>query len=120
MWNLSYFFPDPTKGQRRAAMPLTDDQLRDLQIVERVASGFSLLGIATIITTFCLSKHYRNPIHRLILFNSFFNLFDAIATMISLSGPRAGNGSALCQFQGFLMQMYACPSETVRAIINNL
>jgi hypothetical protein len=25
--------------------------------------------------------------------------------MISLSGPRAGNGSSLCQFQGFLMQM---------------
>ncbi|KFY81327.1 hypothetical protein V500_11535 [Pseudogymnoascus sp. VKM F-4518 (FW-2643)] len=26
--------------------------------------------------------------------------------MISLSGPRAGNGSPLCQFQGFLMQMF--------------
>ncbi|OBT58250.1 hypothetical protein VE04_01295 [Pseudogymnoascus sp. 24MN13] len=87
-------------------MPLTDDQLWTLQVVERVASGFSLLGITTIIVTFCLSEHYRNPIHRLILINSFFNLFDAIATMISLSGPRAGNGSALCQFQGFLMQMF--------------
>ncbi|KFY14019.1 hypothetical protein V492_02908 [Pseudogymnoascus sp. VKM F-4246] len=87
-------------------MPLTDDQLWTLQVVERVASSFSLLGIVTIIATFCLSEHYRNPIHRLILINSFFNLFDAVATMISLSGPRAGNDSALCQFQGFLMQMF--------------
>lgn len=90
-------------------MPLTDDQLWTLQVVERVASAFSFLGIATIIATFCLSEHYRNPIHRLILINSFFNFFDAVATMISLSGPRAGNGTALCQFQGFLMQMYVQP-----------
>lgn len=98
-------------------MALTDDQLRTLQIVERSASALSILGIGTIIGTFCFSKHYRNPIHRLIFFNAFYNLFDVTATMISLSGPRAGNGSPLCQFQGFLMQMYV-RSATRRASID--
>jgi hypothetical protein len=97
-------------------MALSDDQLRALGIVERCASVLSILGIAMIIGTFCFSQHFRNPIHRLIFINAFYNLFDVTATMISLNGPGAGNGSALCQFQGFLMQMYVqsrqpCPIQ---------
>jgi hypothetical protein len=87
-------------------MSVTADQLRTLEIVERAASGLSILGIATIIGTFSYFPHFRNPMHRLIFINAFYNLFDVAATMISLSGPRAGNGSGLCQFQGFLLQMY--------------
>jgi hypothetical protein len=89
------------------SMSLSNDQLHTLEIVERCASVLSILGIATIIGTFCSSRHFRNPIHRIIFINAFYNLFDVTATTISLSGPNAGNGSALCQFQGFLMQMYA-------------
>lgn len=87
-------------------MALTDEQNRTLQLVERCASILSVIGIATIIGTFALSRNFRNPIHRLVLINAFYNLFDVTATMISVSGPAAGNSSALCQFQGFLMQMY--------------
>lgn len=86
-------------------MTITDDQLRTLEIVERSASVLSVVGILTIIGAFCASPTFRNPIHRLIFINTFYNAFDITATMISLSGPRAGNGSALCQFQGFLLQM---------------
>jgi hypothetical protein len=87
-------------------MTLSDDQLHTLAIVERCASVLSILGIVTIIGTFCFSRHFRKPIHRIIFINAFYNLFDVTATTISLSGPEAGDGSALCQFQGFLMQMY--------------
>lgn len=90
-------------------MALSDDQLHTLEIVERCASVLSILGIITIIGAFCSSRHFRNPIDRLILINAFYNAFDVTATMIALSGPRAGNGSALCQFQGFLLQMYVRP-----------
>jgi hypothetical protein len=87
-------------------MPLSNDQLRILEIVERCASGLSILGITTIIVTFFISPHFRNPINRLILFNAFYNIFDATLTMISVDGPKAGDTSALCQFQAFLNQMY--------------
>jgi hypothetical protein len=87
-------------------MTLTSEQLRALQIAERSASALSIVGILTIIVTYFSSRYFRNPIDRLILINAFYNALDITATMISLSGPAAGNGSALCQFQGFLMQMF--------------
>ena len=86
-------------------MALSKDQLHTLATVERIASIASGLGVATIIGTFCLSRQFRNPIQRVVFINAFFNIFDVTATLISLSGPEAGNPSALCQFQGFLMQM---------------
>jgi hypothetical protein len=86
-------------------MALTHGQLHTLALVERCASILSIFGIATIIGTFLFSRQFRNPIHRLVFINAFYNLFDVTATTISLSGPDAGNSSALCQFQGFLMQM---------------
>lgn len=90
----------------RGDVDLTPEQTRVLGIVTRTASALSALGVITIITTFCLSRHFRNPMHRLIFINAFFNAFDIVCTMISVSGPAAGDGSALCQFQGFLNQMY--------------
>ena len=88
------------------ANALSDDQLRTLALVERVASALSIIGVLTIITAFAASKQFRNPIHRLIFINAFYNALDIAATMISLSGPSAGDGSPLCQFQGFLLQMF--------------
>ncbi|KAH1487765.1 hypothetical protein LV164_002200 [Aspergillus fumigatus] len=87
-------------------MDLTAAQLRTLTTVERVASTLSILGVITIIGTFAHSRHFRNPMHRLIFINAFYNLFDFIATMIATSGPAAGNHSRLCQFQGFCLQMF--------------
>lgn len=91
-------------------MGLTHEQIRTLTIVERSASVLSVIGIVTIIATFSLSSQFRNPIHRIVFINAFYNLFDVTATFISLSGPAAGNDSKLCQFQGFLMQMYVSNS----------
>ncbi|PKS08585.1 hypothetical protein jhhlp_004971 [Lomentospora prolificans] len=90
----------------RGEVAISAKQLRDLTIVMRFASTLSAIGVITIITVFCLSRHFRNPMHRLIFINAFFNAFDVTCTMISTSGPKGGNPSALCQFQGFLNQMF--------------
>ncbi len=82
------------------------DEARIIMVVERTCSALSVIGIVTIIATFFSSRYFRNPIDRLIFINAFYNIFDITATMISVSGPAAGNASPLCQFQGFLMQMY--------------
>jgi hypothetical protein len=93
-------------------MILSHEQLHTLAIVERSASVLSILGILTVIGVFCYSPQFRNPMHRIVLINALYNLFDVTATFISVSGPEAGDSSALCQFQGFLMQMYALyPSD---------
>ena len=90
----------------RGEVALTPHQLKVLGILTRTASTLSGLGVITIIAVFCLSKHFRNPMHRLIFINAFYNAFDVTCTMISISGYADGNKSALCQFQGFLNQMF--------------
>ncbi|KAM7207249.1 hypothetical protein V8F20_002311 [Naviculisporaceae sp. PSN 640] len=90
----------------RGEVPLSDSQRQTLAAVTRAASTLSAIGVLTIITTFCLSRHFRNPMHRIILINAFYNAFDVVCTMISVSGYERGNKSALCQFQGFLNQMF--------------
>lgn len=90
----------------RGEASLSNEQLTTLEIVTRTASALSALGVVVIVATFCCSRHFRNPMHRLIFINAFFNAFDVVCTMLSISGPKAGNSSALCQFQAFLNQMY--------------
>ncbi|OJJ07334.1 hypothetical protein ASPVEDRAFT_364757 [Aspergillus versicolor CBS 583.65] len=87
-------------------MKLSDHQLHRLSIAGRTASSLSLLGVATIFVTFCYSPNFRSPTHRIMLMNAFYNLFDFIATMISVSGPIAGDESGLCRFQAFCLQMF--------------
>ncbi|BCS28370.1 putative cAMP receptor (Car4) [Aspergillus puulaauensis] len=87
-------------------MKLSDYQLHQLSIAGRTASALSLLGVATIFVTFCYSPNFRSPTHRIMLINAFYNLFDFIATMISVSGPLAGDESGLCRFQAFCLQMF--------------
>ncbi|KAL2177795.1 uncharacterized protein P884DRAFT_223556 [Thermothelomyces heterothallicus CBS 202.75] len=85
---------------------LDEGQRLVLTAVTRLASTLSALGVLTILLTFCFTKHFRNPMHRLIVINAFYNALDVTCTMISTNGPRAGDTSALCQFQGFLNQMF--------------
>ncbi|OAA41697.1 GPCR, family 2-like protein [Metarhizium rileyi] len=85
---------------------ITVGQNKALEIVGRTASVLSALGIVTIIAVFCLLPHFRNPMHRIIFINAFYNAFDVVCTMISVSGPAAGSSSALCQLQAFLNQMF--------------
>ena len=86
-------------------MSLSQEQIEMIAVTGRISSGLSILGTFTIIGTFCLSRYCRSPIHRIIFYNSFYNLIDSIATMISVSGHQAGDTSSLCQFQGFVLQM---------------
>ncbi|KAL3476694.1 hypothetical protein BJX99DRAFT_227543 [Aspergillus californicus] len=87
-------------------MQLSQHQLYRLSIAGRTASALSILGVATIIATFTFSKNFRSPTHRIMLINAFYNLFDFMATMISVSGPAAGDESGLCRFQAFSLQMF--------------
>lgn len=100
-------------------MRLSEYQLHQLSIAGRTASALSLLGVATIFVTFCYSPNFRSPTHRIMLINAFYNLFDFIATMISVSGPLAGDESGLCRFQAFCLQMYASCSVS-RELDNGL
>lgn len=88
-------------------MLLSLEELRKIGIAGRVSSVLSIIGTITIIVAFLCSRHFRSPVHRIIFFNAFYNLLDSVATMISVDGPAAGDESALCQFQGFALQMYA-------------
>lgn len=95
-------------------MTLSNEQLEMVGIAGRVSSILSILGSFVIIGAFCLSRYFRSPIHRIIFFNAFYNLIDSAGTMISISGPAAGDTSSLCQFQGFALQMYIPPLSRVR------
>ncbi|KAL4804577.1 hypothetical protein BDV18DRAFT_161672 [Aspergillus unguis] len=87
-------------------MKLDEHQLHQLSIAGRTASTLSLLGVATIIAGYCTSPSFRSPTHRIMLINAVFSVFDSVATMISVSGPAAGNESGLCRFQAFSLQMF--------------
>ncbi|KAJ5204357.1 uncharacterized protein N7498_005236 [Penicillium cinerascens] len=87
-------------------MSLSYGELSNIGITGRVTSVLSILGSFSIIGTFCCSRYFRSPIHRIIFYNAFYNLFDSVATIISVSGPAAGDDSSLCQFQGFALQMF--------------
>ena len=84
---------------------LSDSQVRVLEIMERVASVFSLVGCAWIFFTFVSSSRFRTPVGRLIFYASLGNALCNVATLISQDGIKAGKYPALCQFQAFLIQI---------------
>ena len=86
-------------------MSLTPAQLKSIEITERLASILSLLGTSYIIVTFLMSPAFRKPINRLVFYAAWGNIVCNVATLISRSGIDAGEGSPLCQLQGFLIQM---------------
>ncbi|KAL8933109.1 MAG: hypothetical protein Q9211_005959 [Gyalolechia sp. 1 TL-2023] len=89
-----------------ATRQLTPYQLRTLETTERVASCFSVVGTIFIMLTFVWSPKFRKPVNRLIFYASWGNALCNVATLMSQSGIRAGRDSHLCQFQGFLIQMF--------------
>jgi hypothetical protein len=87
-------------------MASTDEEMYAIQATERVASVLSLLGAAFVISTFAFNKNFHQPINRLVFYGCFGNVMANIGTIISTSGELLGSDSTLCQFQGFLIQMY--------------
>lgn len=83
---------------------LTPVQKQDIILIERIASVCSLIGAAFVVVTFVFNENFRKPINRLVFFATFGNILTNVATLISIDGIEGGTGSALCQFQGFLIQ----------------
>ncbi|KAI9850425.1 MAG: hypothetical protein M1838_005702 [Thelocarpon superellum] len=93
----------------------TANQLMAFTVVERVTSVFSLVGTSFILLTFVSSRRFHKPINRLVFYASFGNMISNIATLISTSGPDSGVESSLCQFQGFVIQMFL-PADALWAM----
>ncbi|TVY49277.1 hypothetical protein LOCC1_G002063 [Lachnellula occidentalis] len=92
------------------SIPLSASELNALVITERVNSCLSMVGIFFVLITYSFSSHFDKPINRLIFFATWGNIGSTIASLISDAGPLAvavGQKTApLCQFQGFLVQMF--------------
>ncbi|KAL8727472.1 MAG: hypothetical protein Q9181_005703 [Wetmoreana brouardii] len=87
-------------------MALTQAQTHALVATERVVASISLIAIVFILLTYSFHNSFNKPINRMIYLASFGNLGMAIACLISEDGVSAGARSALCQFQGFVIQMF--------------
>jgi hypothetical protein len=86
----------------------TMEEMQVVEIVERTMSPISILGSLFVIISFltCPSLNQKS-VNRLIFYASWGNLITNVATLISISGLRAGVRSGLCQAQGFLIQWYS-------------
>ena len=86
---------------------LSPSELLAMQTTERVTSALSLLGFLFILVTYLGYEEFNKPINRLIFYASWSNLGTTIAGLIGESGVLAGQDSALCQAQAFIIQLYA-------------
>ncbi|KAL8883442.1 MAG: hypothetical protein Q9192_007164 [Flavoplaca navasiana] len=77
-----------------------------MALTERLISGLSIVGILFIILTYSFSSAFSKPINRLVFYASWGNLGLCIVAFISMDGPDAGEDSPLCQFQGFMAQLF--------------
>jgi len=84
---------------------LTDEQLHVLEVTERVAASFSFVGCCFTLLTFSLSPRFRKPVNRLIFYASWGNFLSLIAAFMFHVAIEAGPTSALCQFQGFIIEL---------------
>ena len=88
------------------AVPMTAHQMLAISVTERVNSTISLLGTCFICGTYLFIPAFNAPLNRLIFFGSGASLGFFIFAWIAQLGGEAGQTSALCQFQAFLVQMY--------------
>jgi hypothetical protein len=86
-------------------MNLTGTERDVIQNVERAGASLSLAGVGFIFVTYALFKRLRTVPNTFILFASIANVGASVACLIGYDGILAGDGSALCQLQGFLLEM---------------
>lgn len=98
---------------------LTEAQRNAIVIVERINSSLSVVGCFFIMVTFLSSRAFHKPINRLVFFASVGNIMTNVATLISRSALGNLTGP-LCQFQGFLIQMYGISSALVKGVPGSL
>ena len=103
------------------ASTLTPKQNLVMALTERITAGVSIFGILFIILTYIFSSYFSKPINRLVFYASWGNLGLCIVALISMNGPDAGDDSALCQFQGFMAQLYSFdPRQYVCAYVDDV
>ena len=86
-------------------MNLTAAQRGTIQVAERVGASLSLAGVLFVIVTYALFKKVRNVSNTFIFYASVANVGASIACLIGYDGINAGDQSALCQAQAFLLEM---------------
>jgi hypothetical protein len=89
--------------------------LNRISVIERFSSILSLLGATFIAITFSFSTAFRKPINRLVFYASLGNVVTCVATLIARSAI-PNPTSFLCQFQGFLLQMYVIKAPLTKIL----
>lgn len=79
-------------------------QLDAISITERTCSAVSIAASSIVIATFVWSRSFRKPINRLAFYAAFGNILANVGTLVSESGIQREPHTALCQFQGFMIQ----------------
>ncbi|KAK4156642.1 hypothetical protein C8A00DRAFT_40937 [Chaetomidium leptoderma] len=87
-------------------MNLTAEERDTLQHIERLGASISLVGVCVIFIAYGLFKRVRTVPNTFIFFASIANVGASIACLIGFSGILAGDPSALCQAQAFLLEMF--------------
>jgi hypothetical protein len=85
---------------------LTEQEIATLVTIERTTACFSVAGTLLIFLTFLADKSFRTLSNTIIFYASFANVMANVACLIGYFGILEGPNSALCQFQGFLLEMY--------------
>jgi hypothetical protein len=93
-------------GSRDNFMALTEAERDAIESVERIGASLSLVGVLLIIVTFAAFKRLRTVPNTFILFASIANIGASVACLIGYAGVLNGDGSATCQAQAFLLEMY--------------
>lgn len=86
-------------------MNLTQTQRNTIEHVERIGASLSLLGVFLIFIAYGLFKRVRTVPNTFILFASIANVGASTACFIGYAGIVAGENSALCHTQAFLLEM---------------
>ncbi|KAK4098580.1 hypothetical protein N658DRAFT_431714 [Parathielavia hyrcaniae] len=87
-------------------MSLSAAERDTLQHVERFGASISLTCVCLIFVAYGLFKRVRTVPNTFIFFASIANVGASIACLIGYSGILAGEESALCQTQAFLLEMF--------------
>ncbi|EGO52009.1 hypothetical protein NEUTE1DRAFT_89881 [Neurospora tetrasperma FGSC 2508] len=87
-------------------MNLTQTQRNTIEHVERIGASLSLLGVFLIFIAYGLFKRVRTVPNTFILFASIANVGASTACFIGYAGIVAGENSALCHTQAFLLEMF--------------
>ena len=87
-------------------MNLTSTERDTIQHVERSGASLSLVGVSLIFVAYALSKRLRTVPNTFILFASIANVGASVACLVGYDGIMAGDPSALCQMQAFLLEMF--------------